>query len=142
MLTCTVFACRDNGGPLDHANNYPHRGGKHGFYEGGVRTQAFLWYANVISANKRDRSLRQNDLCRHLMAWLHRLRQFVCDNRWSKLPKAAVGSKYDGLAHIADWRATYVTGVAGITAATIASLEQAPFQDESKNHWAGVNTLR
>ena len=57
--------------------------------------------------------------------------------RWSKMPQVAVGSKYDGLAHIADWRATYATGVAGITAATIASLEQAPFQDESKNHWAG-----
>lgn len=33
----------DNGGPLDHANNWPRRGGKHGFYEGGVRTEAFVW---------------------------------------------------------------------------------------------------
>lgn len=74
--------------------------GKHGFYEGGVRTQAFVW--------------------------------------WSKLPKAAAGSTYHGLAHVADWRATYATGVAGITASEIASLEQAPFQDESKDHWAAL----
>ena len=33
----------DNGGPLDHANNWPRRGGKHGFYEGGLRTEAFVW---------------------------------------------------------------------------------------------------
>jgi hypothetical protein len=58
------------------------------------------------------------------------------------MPKAAVGSHYDGLAHVADWRATYASGVAGITAATIASLEQAPFQDESKDHWAGEWSLR
>ena len=34
MLDDAVISfCSDNGGPLDHANNYPHRGGKHGFYE-------------------------------------------------------------------------------------------------------------
>ena len=31
------------GGPLDHANNAPFRGGKHTFWEGGVRTEAFVW---------------------------------------------------------------------------------------------------
>ena len=75
-------------------------GGKHGFYEGGVRTQAFVW--------------------------------------WSKMPKAAVGTKYDGLAHVCDWRATYAMGVAGVTKAEIASMEQAPFQDESTDHWAAI----
>jgi hypothetical protein len=57
---------------------------------------------------------------------------------WSKMPAAAVGTKYGGLAHVADWRATYAMGVAGITAAEIASLEQAPFQDESKDHWLAI----
>eukprot|EP01052_Picozoa_sp_SAG31_P024429 SAG31_NODE_2078_length_6499_cov_2.182344_3_plen_249_part_00 len=56
------------------------------------------------------------------------------------MPEAVVGSKYHGLAHVADWRATYAIGVAGITADEIASLEQAPFQDESKNHWAALTT--
>ena len=32
--------------------------------------------------------------------------------------------RYDGLAHVADWRATYAMGVAGVTALEIASLEQ------------------
>ena len=97
---CIISFTSDNGGPLDHANNWPHRGGKHGFYEGGIRTQAFVW--------------------------------------WSKMPKAAVGRKYSGLAHVADWRATYAMGVAGVSAAEIASIEQAPFQDESKNHWLAI----
>ena len=35
----------DNGGPLNHANNWPRRGGKHTMFEGGLRTQAFLWSA-------------------------------------------------------------------------------------------------
>ena len=100
LKNCIISFTSDNGGPLDHANNFPHRGGKHGFYEGGVRTQAFVW--------------------------------------WSQLPQAAVGSTYAGLAHVADWRATYAMGGAGITATAIASLEQAPFQDESKDHWAAL----
>ena len=86
-------------------------------------------------------ALRSGDLSCHWVdgVTLNEIIRLVFgDDRWSKLPKAAVGSKYDGLAHVADWRATYVTGVAGISAATIASLEQAPFQDESKDHWAGV----
>jgi hypothetical protein len=32
--------------------------------------------------------------------------------------------RYDGLAHVADWRATYAMGVAGVTALEIAALEQ------------------
>ena len=44
MLGRSVVAfSSDNGGPLDHANNWPRRGGKHTMYEGGLRTQAFLW---------------------------------------------------------------------------------------------------
>ena len=54
------------------------------------------------------------------------------------MPKAAVGTKYDGLAHVCDWRATYAMGVAGVTKAEIASMEQAPFQDESTDHWAAI----
>ena len=37
--TLLVFAS-DNGGPLDHTTNYPLRGGKHTFWDGGVKTVA------------------------------------------------------------------------------------------------------
>lgn len=44
MLSDTVIGfSSDNGGPLDHANNWPRRGGKHTFYEGGIRSTAFVW---------------------------------------------------------------------------------------------------
>lgn len=44
MLSNSVIGLSsDNGGPLDHANNYPRRGGKHTFYEGDIRTTAFMW---------------------------------------------------------------------------------------------------
>lgn len=39
--TLLVFVA-DNGGPLDHSTNAPLRGGKHTFWEGGVRVEAFL----------------------------------------------------------------------------------------------------
>jgi arylsulfatase A-like enzyme len=39
--TLLVFVS-DNGGPLDHSTNAPLRGGKHTFWEGGVRVEAFL----------------------------------------------------------------------------------------------------
>ena len=39
--TLIVFVS-DNGGPLEHSTNAPLRGGKHTFYEGGVRVVAFL----------------------------------------------------------------------------------------------------
>jgi arylsulfatase A-like enzyme len=32
----------DNGGPLEHATNAPLRGGKHTFFDGGLRVEAFL----------------------------------------------------------------------------------------------------
>ena len=37
-----VVLVSDNGGPLDHATNAPLRGGKHTFFEGGVRVMAFM----------------------------------------------------------------------------------------------------
>jgi hypothetical protein len=35
--------CNCAGGPLDHANNWPFRGGKHTYWEGGLRTESFIW---------------------------------------------------------------------------------------------------
>lgn len=43
MWSNTIFVfVSDNGGPLDHCTNYPLRGGKHTFFEGGVRVTAFI----------------------------------------------------------------------------------------------------
>ena len=39
--TLVVFVS-DNGGPLEHATNAPLRGGKHTFWDGGLRVEAFL----------------------------------------------------------------------------------------------------
>jgi arylsulfatase A-like enzyme len=39
--TVVTFAS-DNGGPLDHTTNYPLRGGKHTFWDGGVRVVGFI----------------------------------------------------------------------------------------------------
>lgn len=39
--TLVIFAS-DNGGPLDHTTNYPLRGGKHTFWDGGVRVVSFI----------------------------------------------------------------------------------------------------
>jgi len=37
-----LFLVSDNGAQLDHGYNAPHRGGKHTFFEGGVRVVGFL----------------------------------------------------------------------------------------------------
>ena len=39
--TILIFVS-DNGGPLDHCTNEPLRGGKHTFFEGGVRVMSFV----------------------------------------------------------------------------------------------------
>lgn len=39
--TLLVFVS-DNGGPLEHSTNFPLRGGKHTFYDGGLKVEAFL----------------------------------------------------------------------------------------------------
>ena len=40
----------DNGGPLDHATNDPLRGGKHTYWEGGVRVAAFISGPALLTA--------------------------------------------------------------------------------------------
>ena len=40
--TTVLIFVSDNGGPLDHCTNEPLRGGKHTFFEGGVRVMSFV----------------------------------------------------------------------------------------------------
>jgi len=49
--TVVVFVA-DNGGPLDHCTNAPLRGGKHTFYEGGVRVTGFISGPQIPTARK------------------------------------------------------------------------------------------
>lgn len=49
--TVLIFVS-DNGGPLDHCTNEPLRGGKHTFFEGGVRVMAFV-SGPLIPASRR-----------------------------------------------------------------------------------------
>ena len=48
LSNAVVSLSSDNGGPLDHANNWPHRGGKHTVYEGGIRTPFIAHWPGVI----------------------------------------------------------------------------------------------
>ncbi len=102
MLSNSVISfSSDNGGPLDHANNWPRRGGKHGFYEGGVRTEAFVWGSDNVMA------------------------------------QAVRGTKYRGLMHLADWRATYAMGAAGLSRDQAMS-DGGPFDAESVDQWSAI----
>ena len=49
--TVLVFVS-DNGGPLDHSVNAPLRGGKHTFWEGGVRVEAFVAGGGLPAARR------------------------------------------------------------------------------------------
>eukprot|EP01047_Picozoa_sp_COSAG01_P002308 COSAG01_NODE_60_length_29981_cov_23.262533_33_plen_404_part_00 len=51
MWSHTLFVMvSDNGGPLDHATNAPLRGGKHTFWEGGVRVAAMISGPALLTA--------------------------------------------------------------------------------------------
>ena len=50
--TTVLIFVSDNGGPLDHCTNEPLRGGKHTFFEGGVRVMSFI-SGPMIPADRR-----------------------------------------------------------------------------------------
>lgn len=49
--TVVVFVS-DNGGPLDHSTNAPLRGGKHTFFEGGLRVTGFVGGGAIPAARR------------------------------------------------------------------------------------------
>ena len=52
--TVLIFVS-DNGGPLDHCTNAPLRGGKHTFFEGGVRVMSFVSGPMIPTARRGTR---------------------------------------------------------------------------------------
>lgn len=58
---------------------------------------------------------------------------------WSPLlPDAVGGTAYTGLMHVADWKATYASGVAGMSREDVVAFDAGPFPDESVNHWDAI----
>eukprot|EP01006_Ploeotia_vitrea_P031042 TRINITY_DN63366_c0_g1_i1.p1 TRINITY_DN63366_c0_g1~~TRINITY_DN63366_c0_g1_i1.p1 ORF type:complete len:567 (+),score=65.36 TRINITY_DN63366_c0_g1_i1:53-1753(+) len=50
-----IILVSDNGGPLAHSTNAPLRGGKHTFWEGGLRVVSFVWSGStkIVPSSKR-----------------------------------------------------------------------------------------
>lgn len=63
--TLFIFSS-DNGGPVDHANNYPLRGSKGNDFEGGVRVPAFI-SGGFVPSEHRGKSV---DGLMHICDWL------------------------------------------------------------------------
>lgn len=77
--TLIVFVS-DNGGPLDHATNFPLRGGKHTFWQGGVQVTGFL-SGGALPIDRRgaawDGMMHASDW---YQVWQHIIRVFVLSN--------------------------------------------------------------
>jgi len=99
MLGRAIFIVHtDNGGETTHACNWPLRGGKFGFWEGGVRGPAFV--SSLL------------------------------------IPVARRGTKLAGLAHIADWYATVLIGLAGAQPSDMTAT--GPLAHDSFNLWPSI----
>ena len=89
--TLLIFSA-DNGGPQDHANNWPLRGSKGSDFEGGVRVTAFL-AGGWLSKTRRSTKITGTT--------------GTTDNTDSTGSTGSTGrTKITGLFHIADWWAT------------------------------------
>ena len=81
-----VVFVSDNGGPLDHSTNAPLRGGKHTFFEGGVRVVGFIG-GGAVPAEQRGSTW---DGLMHAADWLPTL---VAGVAGAPLPPTRNGSR-------------------------------------------------
>ena len=99
--TLVIFSS-DNGGPADHANNWPLRGSKGSDFEGGVRVAAFLsggWLAGARRAAASTTSTAVSTAA-------------ISTAAATTAAAAAPAAPITGLMHIADWWAT-LSAIAG-----------------------------
>ena len=112
--TLVIFSS-DNGGPADHANNWPLRGSKGSDFEGGVRVAAFLsggWLAGARRAAAASDPATASTTSTAISTAVSTAAISTAAAATGTAVAAAPAAPITGLMHIADWWAT-LSAIAG-----------------------------